>query len=451
MAETQNSFLRIAKHERGVFDDAQKTRLSWRSGASMAGVANWKLRYAYYSFMFTLPLQVVDTPIQHFGISKLVGFGLMLLAFTQPHLCFRAPPKAFWLFGAYVAVYALLALFGVADPEKRALTGDVIIQLASLIQLLILFWVSYNLLRAEGVRKDTLLALAFSCIVLAGLIIVGAASDRQGNRVSTFGENPNRAGAEFSIGALALIGLAYARQSRKKKLQVLAWLAGPLLLVTAVRTGSRGALIALLPALCALIVKPHAIRENLKAAFMVLVGVTILAAASYQIEPVRHRWEKTLEAADTSGREQIFETASEMILDSPLIGWGPVNHSYELGSRLGVGIKDPHNIYLWVLGETGLLGASFFFAGLWSCFSSARRARKGSEGVLPLVMLIFLLVVNLSGSGHLDKFFWLVLAYVVASGNCAASFPHWGRSRNPALAIIRPSANCETGTRRKVF
>jgi O-antigen ligase len=370
---------------------------------------------------------VVDTPIQHFGISKLVGLGLMLVAFTQPHLCFRAPPKAFRLFAGYVAVYVLLGLSTIADPQKTGLAREILIQLSSLIQLLVFFWIANNLLCAERVRRHTLLTLAFSCIVLAGLIAVGAASDRQGDRASTFGENPNLAAIVFSIGLMALVGLAYGRRSKEKKLLVLAWVAGPLLLVTAVRTGSRGALVALLLALCALVIKPHAIRENLKAAFMVLAAVTILAWASYQIETVRERWERTLEEGDLAGREQIYETAIEMILDSPFVGWGPVYHLYELGYRLGVGHRDPHNLYLWVLGETGILGSVFFFGGLCSCFSSAWKGRKASEGVVPLVMLVFLLVVNLKGS-HMDKFFWLVLAYIVAAGAHRSVGQRWSRS-----------------------
>ena len=71
-----------------------------------------------------------------------------------------------------------------------------------------------------------------------------------------------------------------------------------------------------------------------------------------------------------------FSAAWEMFLEKPLIGWGPANNISELGSRLGLGsaIGMPHNVYLWLLTETGLLGTVPFLAGLWLCW------RRGMEG-----------------------------------------------------------------------
>jgi len=392
------------------------------------------LYYAYYGFVFTLPLQVINVGISDFGVSKLSGFALIGLALTRPKLCFRRPPKVFWFFAAYLVVYIFLGLPLIIDVEQKGLASSVISQLLSQVQLLVVFWVSYNFLRSDRVKKATLLAMATSCIFIAVLVTVTGAIENQPGlgssdsrvvttetkeqhtRESAFGENPNITATVLALGLLALVGLAYGQRHAQRKFRLLACVTGPLLLLSVVRTGSRGNLIALILALFTLVMKPHNVRQNLKAGLVVVLSVITLVLASYHIEFIRERWERTFEEGDVAGRDEILDAAWEMFLESPIIGWLPVNHLYELGSRLGLTLRDPHNTYLWVMNETGLLGAIPFFAGLWICWRAAWRARKGSQGVIPIAILGYLLLVNFKGTGLLDKFFWVALAYVAAAG-----------------------------------
>ena len=403
------------------------------------------LFYAYYAFVFTLPLQVINIGISDFGVSKLLALPLIGLSLTRPKLCFRRPPKAFWFFSAYVAVYVALGLPLIVDPETSGLTSSIISKLFTQVQLLILFWISFNLLRSDRVKKATLFAMAASCIVISIILIMGGQTGvessvaqtggglgEQAGRESAFGANPNKTATVLALGLLSLVGLAYGQRQAATRMRILCWLTGPLLLISTVRTGSRGNLIALVLALFALVMKPHSLRQNLRAGLLVLLAVTSLAFASYQIEFVRERWQRTFEEGDTAGREEIFAAAWDMFLESPLIGWGPVNHLYELGSRLGIEFRDPHNIYLWVLNETGIVGGIPFFAGLWFSWCCAWRARKGAQGVVPIAMLSYLLLANLKGSGHMDKFFWVALAYTVAAGSQFAVIRYRYRSHNTA-------------------
>jgi O-antigen ligase len=127
------------------------------------------------------------------------------------------------------------------------------------------------------------------------------------------------------------------------------------------------------------------------------------------------RWEHTLFKGDLAKRDKIMPRAWDMFLEKPLLGWGPVSNLVELGSREGMPSRDTHNVYLWVLTETGLLGAIPFFAGLWLSLRAAWRARFGSEGTLPMAMLVCLLIINMGITWHNRKIFWLTMAYVLAS------------------------------------
>jgi hypothetical protein len=173
---------------------------------------------------------------------------------------------------------------------------------------------------------------------------------------------------------------------------------------------------------------------KLKFALIALAAIVALAWASYRIDVVRIRWERTFYDQSFAGRERIFPEAMAMILEKPLIGWGPINHYYELGSRLGLETRDEHNLYLWLLAEVGLFGAIPFLIGLWLCWRAAWGARSGIQGVLPVVMLLFLLVSGLKGTAHKGKLFWVVLSFAMASAS-------YGTGRRPSMTAVLSSSS----------
>ena len=65
--------------------------------------------------------------------------GASLLQFS---LAFAKPPKAFWFFASYLAMSAGISIF-VYDNVDAVTGGDAFM----VFQNLILFWISYNLLR----------------------------------------------------------------------------------------------------------------------------------------------------------------------------------------------------------------------------------------------------------------------------------------------------------------
>jgi O-antigen ligase len=290
------------------------------------------------------------------------------------------------------------------------------------------------LLRSEVVKKGTVLTLALSAILLVSLQALGLAeSEVAQERISAFGENPNTVASVLSVGMLSLVGLAYGRREIDKKVRLLAWLSCGILLISIVRTGSRGDVIALVIGLLIFIMKPDRLWQNIKTGSILLLVIGSLVFVSYQVAPVRERWERTYFEGEVAGRDYISAAAWEMFLEKPIIGWGPVNHYHELGYRIGKPTMDPHNLYLWLMLETGLLGAIPFFSGLMICWIFVWKTRRNSQGVLPLAMLTLLLLVNIKGTGYLDKYFWIVLAYAYASG-VRVTIP---RYRRVSLAAIR--------------
>jgi O-antigen ligase len=295
--------------------------------------------------------------------------------------------------------------------------------------------------------------LAVSCTLLAILLALGAGSEStqlsskglaEEERISAFGDDPNTTAGVLSLGILALVGLTYDRKKANLRGRLLAWVGIGVLAGVIVLTGSRGGLVAVMIGLLALFLSGRSrvpwlnaqlSGVRLKVGLIIVIAISLLIGISYYYEPARKRWERVFTEGSMSGRERIFPAALEMFLEKPLIGWGPTHHIYELGSRTGRPFRDTHNLYLWILTETGLVGGIPFFVGLWYCLRGAWKARSGVHGALPLALLLSLLIMNLSLTWHNMKLFWIVLAYTLVSGDVSAI--HIPKPRKTASLLRR--------------
>jgi O-antigen ligase len=254
-------------------------------------------------------------------------------------------------------------------------------------------------------------------------------TEKKHGRATAFDANPNNVAAVLSLGFIAVFSLAYGREKTEWKTRLLFWTTSVILAAAIVRTGSRGSVLALALTFGVLLFKKADIQKKFKLLLFGLIGISVLAGLSYQVPAVRERWEETLMEGDLAGRNEIYAEALSMVLDRPLLGWGPVNHSYELGSRLGMARRDTHNLYLYILTEVGVLGSIPFFLCLWTCWRAAWKSRFTIQGVAPLMMLSFFLMINMKGSYQNKKLFWFVLAYALASG-AYSTVNNWSRNKS---------------------
>jgi len=371
------------------------------------------IRYTFYAFIMATPFETAYTDLVTIvgTIPLLIGIVFIGVALLQPRICFAPPPGAFWCFAGYVFAYAIIG-----TTQTPMYAGPMFSRLLTLIQMLVLVWISYNLFKFPEICKGALLAFAASCTILSMLLIFGisAESAKQG-RTTMFADNPNSVGITLALGLIALLGITYGRMTVEKKLAPLAWTCVAVMGIALAMTGSRGALIGLVSGIAVLVLKEGSAGTKLKAGLIGLSVIAFLVWASYTNEAMRDRWENTWYEGDVAKRDQIMPQAWAMFLERPVLGWGPVSYMLELGDRTGVPKRDAHNLYLMVLIETGLLGAIPFFAGLWLSLRSAWRARSGREGASPMAMIVCILIINISGQMHLRKMFWVLIAYVLAS------------------------------------
>ena len=69
------------------------------------------------------------------------------------------------------------------------------------------------------------------------------------------------------------------------------------------------------------------------------------------------------------------------------------------------------------LTSTGLFGTVPLLICVILCLLAAWRARRGSQGALPIVMVVTVILINMSGNWIASKLDWLMMACALASAN----------------------------------
>src|SRR5262247_4358023 len=397
------------------------------------------VRCAFYVFIFSLLFEWPDRPIP-MEIPTLIGFIYLAFTFLQPKIFYRRVPKELCFFAVYICYFALLCGF-----VRRQ--GDAIKMLTLMVQIFFLMWSGYNLMRYERIMKTALMTLVISCSAISVMQLLGVAATQwefydAGSRTSVLGQNPNNMANNISLGLVALMGFAFGRN--KTSLQA-KYVAAPLAVIMVgaiIDTGSRGALIALGIGFAAFAVRGKTLWAKAKSLVIVLAVLGVLVLAVLQTPSLVSRYEQTLNGNNMAGRENIFPTAWDMFKEKPFIGWGPIDNMYELGKRLQImyggpvgpdGSKDTHNVLLEILTSTGLFGTVPLLICVTLCLLAAWRARRGSQGALPIVMVVTVILINMSGNWIASKLDWLMMACALASANLLPAV-------RPRLAAANPTS-----------
>jgi len=375
------------------------------------------VRLAFYFYVATIPFETVNLglPLEPTAIS--LGL-LMLTLVLQMPLVLRKPPPAFICFLIYGAVFALPIL-----SRETVFQDEAFWQLAVLVQLMLMSWIGFNLMKSEKVARTAILVFAVSCTVLAILQITGVSETTTNyeetiQRTTSFGFHPNNLARILSLALLVLVGLAYGGVKNPIRSKWLVWLLFAVIGFAVIETGSRGGLLAFVAGLSFIVLRKGSIKTKMRNALVLVLGAALLSFIAFESELFRSRFDRAVEEGDLARREQIYPTAWEMFLERPLIGWGGKGSEFELGARLAHEdeiSKNPHNLILYILVATGLLGSLPMLAGILLAGFAAWRARNGPRGVIPISLFAAVIVANMSGLWLHNKLHWFVMAYALSS------------------------------------
>jgi len=377
------------------------------------------IRWTFLLFIFLIPLEAIEFGIGVRGsltLPRIVGtlfFGLCL--FSRKYT-FRPLQGAGWFFVSYFAFFffrAIVLPLSISAPAFRLLF--------TLGQLFFFFWIASSLFRYENISRNSALAFSLGCFALSlcAVFNIGGMAVSLGrmNRLALDGFNPNYIAYMLAVSIFLLAGFCLDIGLNKlwKNLLIIGLIIPQVMLI--MYSGSRGGIIALILALC-LYVLPSGCRISKRKIVAIIGGIVFLLGIGFFAlsDPmVATRIDTTVHANHKQPRDFIYENALDMVLERPFIGWGPVADERELGKRLGRFERNPHNIFLQVFLQLGIVGGLLFVMGLGLCVISAWVGRKNIFGLIPIGLLLICLVVNMVHDFLPKKATWFVLAISAAA------------------------------------
>jgi O-antigen ligase len=386
---------------------------------------NSLVRWAFYGFMFSIPIEYPDRsfPLE---VHTVTGSLFLLTTVTQPRVCFRRPPAAIWLMVPYLWMYLAHTVFSdhVADSLKLFF---------NYLLVAVLFWVASNLMRRERIVREALASFAAGCVVIAAMNVLGIASrvviSDQAVRRTVFGQNADLLGANMALGLVVLMVLAFGTD-RWWRLPVVAATAAAFVIAKSLMlVSSRGAIVGVAVGVLAFTLDTANVRSFARNLIIAILAAAALSAAVYRSGSMVKRYQKTFETGSMSGREQIYPEAWQMFADRPLFGWGPIDANFELGTRTagytigqhnadGISAnpaRETHNLVLEVLTSMGIVGAMPIFLCVALSVLTAWFARTGPRGTAPFTLVMVVLIMSMNINWAASKQLWIVLAYSASS------------------------------------
>jgi O-antigen ligase len=385
-------------------------------GAGRRPAPRLLLRTAFAIFVVSLLFEMVKLPLPS-KVTSLCGAVFILTTASQPRLCYRRPPTAWLFFLGWACICLTLAVW--IGPS--AYTGDVIHETVVLFQSLLLFWVSYSLMVDVRTAEEALGALALGCVALALLQVAGITATvvdagTEQARVSAAGQNPSDVAMMGSMGFVWLTNVLLNGRPRGLASRLVLLAAAGAIGLMILRTEARGAMLALAAALLVYLIQPGGLGVRCRNLVVLILAVAAFLFAGLRSPSLMARVHEA-QSGDLAGRQNIYPLAIGMVRERPVLGWGFVTNTVELGARVqhpGLPRRDPHDLYLFILTATGFLGGLPAFIALWLCWRDAWRARTGPHGVAAFSLMTLVLVGNLSVTWY-SKAFWIVLGYACAS------------------------------------
>jgi O-antigen ligase len=348
-----------------------------------------------------------------------------------------SPSPACRWFLAYAAIYMLNGFF---LPEE--FVSSFFSRLLTILQLIMFFWVAGALCKDEKILLQVLSVYAIALSVLAvGMLlqlpIFNPYVDQGGEieRASILGVSGNTLATMWALAIVTLAGLCLHPAYTLYTKLLWAFLALPMLAVI-VKTGSRAGMGGLLIGFLVYLVPHWRAQRKLCTLLLALLGIAATLYFIMNSATAERRWEQAIYEGKMAKREEIVPAALEMFLERPLLGWQPYICGRELGRRTGAYKRDPHNLFLSLFLEVGIVGTVPFLMGLWWCAQRAWQARTGRLGLLPLVLLTTALAAAMAQPFFAHKWFWLILT-------CAAHSPAASHATRPRMLLVRRSLGNE--------
>lgn len=346
------------------------------------------------------------------AITDVRSWVVLLLAGAS--LLVHAPPLASTRRWGALTIVLLFALFYYL-LASAAWAPDAGLASAKAYDVILVAVATFGLARASRGEPEYVLRWMWSAIlalagVLAALALMTLVSHgATGERLAVLGGGPNTFARLMGLLALAAL-FFWARRG-------LSWAFMPLLsvaLLLVLLSGSRGGFVALLAAIVVFVAlearRPgRLIGGSLVAGAVFAVGTSYTAIGRAAVDTFERRiTQLLLQEQYTAGRDELYRSAYELAMRAPAFGDGLAAFPAR-----GLGVY-PHNLFLEVFCEAGIVGVALVVAALTAGAGAALR-RTDPPDRAAVAGLVFMLVASQFSGDLYDSralFAFLVLATV---------------------------------------
>ena len=342
--------------------------------------------------------------------AALVAFGITALeVLVRARL--RPFPPALLLALAFLVWVGLSMSWAIGLPEYIST------KFGQYLQLLAMFWAVWEVARTPRRAAGLLLAYVGGCSVATMSTLLnffsGVTAAKMESRYTVTGFDPN------DVGMMLALGIPVAWYLSITATRALIRWGGRLYLpcsaVAIFLTGSRGALLAMIVALTIIPWTMGRIRWNVRVAAVLVV----LASAAFAIEYVpAASWQRLastrteIETGTLNNRLTIWRAAFQVFPARAIQGFGPAGFHRAVEPVIGFGIA-PHNTFLAILMEEGIIGLLIFLALLIAVFMPILTLPV-RERRFALVLFATLLTAIMPLGWENRKPLWLILSLLIA-------------------------------------
>lgn len=343
----------------------------------------------------TVSLQDIDL-FRPFGFVVVLVMALVAGTFVREVVARpRSGPSILtFLAGGYLAMAAITLLPAVSGLDYDSTTGALyeLLQMASILAAVA---VARNVFRTTDARGYLWLGLLSGVVAVSlALVLIGTSSDaglpfqplfglgEETNRATGPFNDPNYFGLYLSVAAMVALALARASDGWHR------WVAIALAVAfgaAIVLTYSRGALLALAVGI-ALTVLLISRRATIALAGLLLVGLLVgepiyLATRLSITTGGIYAQPYTSLAASDAIRSDAFQAGMRLVEDSPIFGNGFGQFRFRAERYVGGNpTAYPHNSWIKILAEQGIVGAIAFAAMIIAGVVTLLRVRHGRVG-----------------------------------------------------------------------
>jgi O-antigen ligase len=240
------------------------------------------------------------------------------------------------------------------------------------------------------------------------------------DRVSIFNINQNLLGFTTCISLFVLIAFIL-----EKKIKKIFLILVPFLLYLLISTGSRVSFIALILGIIFFIFSNniYSFKRKIFIIFFCLI-VVIFSYSFLENSITAQRILQTIYTGDLGGRDFLWTIIYEIFINDILTGIGKTGYQYFTDNLISNNIQgklissdsfSPHNVIIEIIAYTGIIGLFIFSSFLIRIYKIGFKKFKINNEVLPLLLLIPISGLILSGQILDQKMVWLLLAYIAAN------------------------------------